>query len=165
MKTLTSDHMGRLERRRVFRAFTLIELLVVIAIIAILAALLLPALAKAKQNAYKVQCVSNLKQWGLAITMYTGDNNNRFPNLKSTNPDAAGAMDMAWMPYKFNTTFYPEYLVKNKNLAATRTLNDVLYCPTDLHHRLVENDPGYQNNLIGYNYLPGRDAVGFNYNN
>src|ERR1041384_5273609 len=55
------------------RAFTLIELLVVIAIIAILAALLLPALAKAKQKAQQTTCTNNLKQIGFGCDMYTQD--------------------------------------------------------------------------------------------
>jgi prepilin-type N-terminal cleavage/methylation domain-containing protein len=170
MKRLESNRDRDAQGARRGQAFTLIELLVVIAIIAILAALLLPALSKAKQAAYKAECASNLKQWGVAITMYAGDNGDKFPDLTVSNPsDKAGdgAEDFAWMPYAFNTGFYPQYLYKNRQTGDNRPMNDVLYCPTDEYHRLVEQyQTGYMTNLIGYNYLPGRDAAGgTSYNN
>jgi prepilin-type N-terminal cleavage/methylation domain-containing protein len=136
--------------------FTLIELLVVIAIIAILAALLLPALARAKTQAYKTECASNLKQWGAALTMYAGDNRNFFP-------DNSLGTDLSWMSPVIVTNFYPNYLTRDHpgTIKTPRSTTDVLFCPTDQWHRLAEDesttttDPA-DPQLVGYFYLPGR---------
>ena len=67
------------------KTFTLIELLIVIAIIAILAAMLLPALNAAKEKARSIECMGNLRQWGVALHSYLGDNKETFPRTRYVN--------------------------------------------------------------------------------
>ena len=78
------------------RGFTLIELLVVIAVVAILAAFLFPTFSKVRENARRAACASNLKQLGLACTLYTQDNDERLPGATDGGNGGAGR-DGGWI--------------------------------------------------------------------
>lgn len=103
------------------RGFTLIELLVVIAIIALLAALLLPALARAKESARATQCLSNQHQLGLAVRLYLDDNADEFPRSQHS------AFAHGVMPWE--RTVAP--LLGAGTTTWTNLSRGVYHCPTD----------------------------------
>src|SRR5208283_4588101 len=120
------------------RGFTLIELLVVIAIIAVLAALLLPALAAAKERAQAIRCTSNFRQIGLALGLYIDDNVERLPsalNFGVALNDVAGAA-----AHVSDTFIYGDVA---KLLALANPL--VLWCPSDTHNQAPFGQPADTN--------------------
>ena len=114
--------------------FTLIELLVVIAIIAILAALLLPALGRAKERAYLSQCLSNLRQIGLGIKMYTQENSDTLLCRDSQQAGKPGQNEnYGWAPGGNDAdpvyTFFAR--ATNRPLYPYLSKSEVFHCPAD----------------------------------
>jgi prepilin-type N-terminal cleavage/methylation domain-containing protein/prepilin-type processing-associated H-X9-DG protein len=124
--------------------FTLVELLVVIGIIALLIAILLPALGRARENANRVACFSNLRQLGVAFIMYTGDNRGWFPYCA-----ALGESDpLTGSPWRSEDWIYWQAPRDRRSSKISPYLNGfpekVLTCPADdptIHTRKIYPDP------------------------
>lgn len=131
-------------RRCISNGFTLVALMIVVALLAFLAAILLPALAKAKQKAKRINCVNNLKQCGLGFFIWAGDHNDRFPmdipsDLGGTREFNAGA-----------DTFH-HFQVMSNELNTPK----VLICPADMR-AAAANFARLKNSNVSY--FVGLDA-------
>ncbi len=131
--------MQTLEQPRLVRAFTLIELLVVIAIIAILAAMLLPALAAAKEKAQRIKGMNGARQFGLAVMVYGTDNRDKIPQHHE---------DGAWL------WDVPQQTIDALTNTASSRL--VFYCPS-VRASVKAFDP----TVAWWDYSPTRRIIGY----
>jgi prepilin-type N-terminal cleavage/methylation domain-containing protein/prepilin-type processing-associated H-X9-DG protein len=114
------------------RKFTLIELLVVIAIIAILAAMLLPALAKAKEKARYIVCVGNLKQVGVASETYLSESDEYFPSGVDPVRDYGQWGGKAGTEYVWDDRLLNPYVSEQGTVTTTSTgAVEIFHCPSD----------------------------------
>jgi prepilin-type N-terminal cleavage/methylation domain-containing protein/prepilin-type processing-associated H-X9-DG protein len=137
-------------------AFTLIELLVVIAIIAILASILFPVFARARENARRASCQSNLKQTALATRQYLQDNDERYPGFRGFNGFSAAATPVLWPqalePYlkSAQVLICPSVKSGYSSRTSTYLMNGFLGCASD----------SSGNNMVGHYTAGGNNCSG-----
>ncbi len=149
------------------RAFNLLELLVVIALIAVLVSILLPVVAKVREQSLQIDCLSNMHQWGLGLQARAADKEGEFP------PDLDAAY-LSWVGHDVKL-FAKNYLQNLGGFTTTKvgtTQSHAMYCPTQQWHRWVRQNtapiastlyPGESCELVGYFYLPYRALGSMDY--
>jgi prepilin-type N-terminal cleavage/methylation domain-containing protein/prepilin-type processing-associated H-X9-DG protein len=136
------------------RGFTLIELLVVIAIIAILASILFPVFARARENARRTSCASNLRQLGLGIMQYVQDFDGIYPARHYGAPVTAAAPYPGWASSGWTMTWYPQTGTRNF-LEPYIKSSQVYRCPS-----MKEDQVGYgYSNIFGAPTVPIHESA------